>query len=115
MAFLGLADQAARGLVTRARKRDPNSRFPAFWGPNYDWVPDQDHGGVLMKALQAMIMQIDGDRIFILPAWPEAWNLRFRLHAPRHTLVEGQYENGALTSLTVTPPERRADVVLDGI
>src|SRR4030042_2251793 len=25
--------------------------LPAFWGPNYDWVPDQDHGGGLLKTI----------------------------------------------------------------
>ena len=112
MAMLGLAEEARKGLVKRARKRDAGSRFPAFWGPNYDWVPDQDHGGVLMKTLQAMIMQTDGDRIMILPAWPKTWNVRFRLHAPKQTVIEGHYANGDLRTLSVTPESRRPDVVI---
>ncbi|MBM4089849.1 MAG: LamG domain-containing protein, partial [Planctomycetes bacterium] len=89
MAYLGLADEARANLVARARQHDVGSRFPAFWGPNYDWVPDQDHGGVLMKALQAMVMQTDGDKVFLLPAWPGDWDVSFKLHAPRKTVVEG--------------------------
>jgi hypothetical protein len=57
MALLGLTDQARRGLVERAGQWDKRHRFPAFWGPNYDWTPDQDHGGVLMKTLQLMLLQ----------------------------------------------------------
>ncbi|MBN2451065.1 MAG: hypothetical protein JXR77_11795 [Lentisphaeria bacterium] len=110
MACLGLAEDARQGLVLRARRRDANSRFPAFWGPNYDWVPDQDHGGVLMRTLQAMILQSDGNRILLLPAWPRDWDLRFRLRAPFRTLVEGTFRDGRLQSLTVTPAERRRDV-----
>ena len=48
MAYLGLADDARSCLVSRARSYHRGSRFPAFWGPNYDWIPDQDHGGVLI-------------------------------------------------------------------
>jgi len=70
MAYLGLAEQAKQNVVARASRSDKNSRFPAFWGPNYDWVPDQDHGGVLLKAVQAMLLQSDGKKIFLLPARP---------------------------------------------
>lgn len=112
MAYLGLTDDARRSLVSRARNHDKNSRFPAFWGPNYDWVPDQDHGGVLMKVFQSMLMQTDGERIFLLPAWPKGWDVDFKLHAPRQTVLEGQSRNGNITSLKVTPEARRADVVI---
>ena len=71
MAYLGLADDARAYLVQRARSvanpqlrpETVRMRFPAFWGPNYDWIPDQCHGGVLMTALQAMLMQSEGDKI----------------------------------------------------
>ena len=119
MAFLGRTDQAREALAGRARNHDPNSRFPAFWGPNYDWVPDQDHGGVLMKAFQAMLMQAEpraGDehdgKIHLLPAWPRDWEADFRLHAPGQTVVEGRYRGGTIEALRVTPAERLADVVL---
>jgi len=114
MAYLGLAEDARRGVVQRARSHDPGSRFPAFWGPNYDWTPDQDHGGVLMKATQAMLMQTDGDKIFLLPAWPKDWNVSFKLHAPRQTVVECDYRAGDVTKLAVTPETRRKDVVIVG-
>ncbi len=111
-ACLGLADEARANLVRRARTRHEGSRFPAFWGPNYDWVPDQDHGGVLMRTLQIMLLQSDGRRIFLLPAWPRDWNAQFRLHAPFRTVLTGRVEGGRLVSLDVDPPERRADLVL---
>lgn len=116
MAYLGLTDQAKKNLVSRARSYDKESRFPAFWGPNYDWVPDQDHGGVLMKALQSMLLQADpySDKIYLLPAWPKEWDCEFRLHAPRQTVIEGKVSNGRLASLLVTPDSRRKDIVLAG-
>jgi hypothetical protein len=114
MAYLGLADEARDYVVQRARKKDPACRFPAFWGPNYDWTPDQCHGGVLMKAVQAMILQSEGDKIFLLPAWPSDWDIEFKLHAPKRTVVEGTVREGKLVNLSVTPETRRKDIVLAG-
>jgi hypothetical protein len=114
MAYLALADDARKNIVGRARNYHSGSRFPAFWGPNYDWVPDQDHGGVLMKTLQAMLLQPDpySEKIHLLPAWPVAWNVRFRLCAPRRTVIECDYRDGKIVDLDVTPAGRRGDVVL---
>ena len=110
MAYLGLTDDAHKAIVGRARSHDRGERFPAFWGPNYDWTPDQDHGGVLMKTLQAMLLQTDGQRIFLFPAWPKQWNVDFKLHAPRQTILEGSYREGKVQSLRVTPESRRQDL-----
>jgi len=114
MAYLGLAEAARQNLVGRARNHHPGSRFPAFWGPNYDWIPDQDHGGVLMKALQAMLLQPDpySEKLYLLPAWPKDWNVRFKLHAPHRTTVECEYRDGKIEELVVTPAERRKDIVI---
>jgi len=110
MAYLGLADQAREYTVKRARSKHAGSRFPAFWGPNYDWVPDQDHGSVLLKTVQAMLMQTDGRQIYLLPAWPKDWNADFKLHAPSNTTVSGKVERGKLVQLKVEPESRRKDV-----
>jgi hypothetical protein len=112
MAYLGLTEDVRQGIVGRARSHDPGERFPAFFGPNYDWTPDQDHGGVLMKTLQAMLLQTDGRRIFLLPAWPKDWDVEFKLFAPQVTIVEGVYRGGKIESLRVTPETRRADITI---
>jgi alpha-L-fucosidase 2 len=109
-AYLGLADTAREYLTARARSWNPQSRFPGFWGPNYDWIPDQDHGSILMKTLQAMILQTDGDAIWLCPAWPEQWDADFRLRAPGNTMIEGIVKAGRVTRLSVTPRRRIADV-----
>jgi len=111
MAYLGLVDQARDYLVGRAKNKHTGSRFPAFWGPNYDWIPDQDHGSVLMKAFQSMVLQTDDRKIYLLPAWPRDWDVEFKLHAPCKTVVEGVYRRGKLEELKVTPRSRAADVV----
>ena len=111
-AFLGLAETAAEYVVGRAGNKDPKSRFPVFWGPNFDWTPDQDHGGNLMMALQTMLLQADDGKIWLLPAWPEQWNVDFRLNAPDRTVVEGVVENGRLVKMKVAPEAREKDIIV---
>ena len=51
--------------------------------------------------------------ILLFPAFPAGrWNVRFKLHAPRNTMVEASCQGGKLEYLIVTPPERRADVTV---
>ncbi len=99
-------------LVQRFSRAHEGSRFPAFWGPNFDWIPDQDHGSAGLATLQAMLMQADGERITLFPAWPRDWDVEFRLRAPMNTTVEGARRRGELIALSVTPESRRGDVVL---
>ncbi len=114
MAYLGLAEQAKKGLVIRAKNFDKTKRFPAFWGPNYDWTPDQDHGGTLMKTFQSMLLQIDpySKKIYLTPAWPKDWDVDFKLHAPYNTIIEGTVKNGKVEALKVTPSSRKKDVII---
>jgi hypothetical protein len=113
-AMLGRAEEARKMLVANAKRKHEGSRFPAFWGPNYDWIPDQDHGGNLLNTVQTMLMQTDGNRILLFPAWPKDWDVQFKLHAPRNTTVEGILRAGKLERLIVTPVERRQDVTVMG-
>jgi len=111
-ALLGLADEAQALVTSNAKHTDKVFRFPVFWGPGFDWLPDEDHGGVLMSALQSMLVQYDDRKIYLLPAWPKNWNVSFKLHAPKNTVVEGEYRNGKITELKVSPASRRADIQL---
>ena len=116
-ALLGLTDDAQKDVVTNVANSTSHqvppkpSRFPAFWGPNMNTLPDQDHGSVTLIAVQRMLMQCDGDTIRLVPAWPKDWNASFKLHAPKNTIVEGRVENGKVTDLKVSPESRRKDVV----
>jgi hypothetical protein len=112
MALLGLTREARSGLVERCNNWDSRHRFPAFWGPNYDWTPDQDHGGVLTKTLQVMLLQCDDKKIHLLPAWPKEWDVDFKLHAPYNTVVEGKVRDGKIETLHVQPEGRKNDIVI---
>ena len=131
-AYLGMAEEAREHIVDRVFKNTPTLgrtiacneeniaersyrpseyRWPAYWGPNYNWRPDQDEGGVFQNTIQSMLLQYEGDKIFLLPAWPKEWNCDFKLNAPKNTTIEGRVENGELKDLVVMPASRRADVV----
>ncbi|MDR1861225.1 MAG: hypothetical protein LBR06_09940, partial [Bacteroidales bacterium] len=111
-ALLGLTDEAAEMVKSEFNTKHPDSRFPAFWGPNYDWVPDQCHGSVSMRALQNMLIQSESDTITMFPAWPKEWNVKFKLHAPQNTVIEGELRDGTVVTLNVTPAERKDAVVM---
>ena len=77
----------------------------------FDRIPDQDHDVNILTTLQFMLLQADGQKIYVLPAWPKNWNVSFKLHAPHNTTVEGKFKAGRLGQLTVTLESRRKDVV----
>jgi alpha-L-fucosidase 2 len=110
-AALGLADQAKKTALEEFTCYG-NQQFRWFWGKSNDWIPDMDNGGAGMSTLQLMLMQCDGKRIQLLPAWPDDWTADFKLHAPYQTTVEGHVEHGKVTRLKVIPAERAKDVVV---
>ncbi len=112
-ALLGLSDEAKRCVTSIFGQYHAKSRFPAMWdsgGHGFDWVPDQDHGGVGMIAVQRMLMQCDDGKIHLFAAWPKDWNVEFRLHAPGQTVVEGAYRQGERLAVRVWPEDRAADL-----
>jgi hypothetical protein len=64
-----------------------------------------------MIGLQEMLLQTDGKKIFLCPAWPKDQDVHFKLHAPYNTTVEASVVNGKLQSLIVIPEERKKDVI----
>lgn len=86
-------------------------RFPAFWGPGFDWAPDHNWGGSGMIALQDMLLQCQGGKILLFPSWPADQDVHFRLHATDATIVEAMLKGGKLVSLQVWPESRRKDVL----
>lgn len=78
-ADLGLTDEAA--ALNTAKLKDGPYRFPAFWGPGHDWAPDHNWGGSGMIGLQEMLLQRDAKgRRILKPAWPEKWDVDFKLN-----------------------------------
>ena len=109
-ACLGLTSQAADLCVKKLQ--NSGRRFPAFWGPGFDWTPDHNWGGSGIIGLQEMLMQTTDNRIILFPAWPKNWDVHFRLNAPEKTVVDCIYKNGEVQKLEVSPSYRKKDVVL---
>lgn len=108
-ARLGLTKEATE--LTLLKLQDSGRRFPAFWGPGFDWVPDHNQGGSGMIGLQEMLLQTVGEKIYLFPAWPESWDVHFKLHAPGNTTVEGELIDGHLKALKVEPESRMNDII----
>jgi hypothetical protein len=112
-AALGLTATAQKAAIHEFEDYGPQ-RFQWFWKAGGDWIPDLDDGGTGMMTLEMMLMQTDGKRIDLLPAWPKDWTADFKLHAPYQTTVEGHVADGKITGLRVTPDSRAKDVAIVG-
>lgn len=115
MAALASPEKAKeRAIWKMANTAAPQARFPAFFGPGHDWLPDHNWGGSGMTGIQEMILAPEpgvNGKLNLFPAWPAEWNVDFKLHAPGQTIVEGVLKGGKLVSLKVTPASREKDIV----
>ena len=110
-AVLGITPVAKKAAIAEFTNYG-DQRFKWFWRPDHDWIPDLDNGGDGMITLQNMVMQTEGKKILITPAWPQDWTVDFKLHAPGNTTIQGHVENGKVSNLKVTPATRLKDVVV---
>jgi alpha-L-fucosidase 2 len=110
-AMLGQADVAKQYVSFALTRKEPGLKFPAFWAVGHDYTPDEDNGGNGENGLQQMLMQTNGKKILLLPAWPKEWDAVFKLNAPYQTTVEGKVVHGKLINLVVTPAARAVDVI----
>lgn len=96
-ACLGQTDDAFS--LTMQKLADGPFRFPAFWGPGYDWMPDHNWGGSAVIGLEEMLLQEDpvSGELLILPAWPKDRDIHFKLHASGGRIVEVTQKDGKIT------------------
>lgn len=109
-ARLGLTDEAFE--LTKLKLQDSGRRFPAFWGPGFDYVPDHNWGGSGMIGMQEMLLQTVDNTIYLFPAWPKNVDVHFKLHAQGNTIVEIELRKGEVSILSIEPQEREKDVVV---
>jgi hypothetical protein len=108
-ARLGLTEEASK--YNLLKMSDSGRRFPAFWGPGFDWVPDHNWGGAGMIGMQEMLLQEANGKIYLFPAWPKDWNVHFKLHATQNTIIEVELQNGNTKIINVSPKEREKDII----
>ncbi|RCX12994.1 hypothetical protein DFR58_11951 [Anaerobacterium chartisolvens] len=90
-ARLGLTEDAAE--INTKKLDDSGRRFPAFWGPGHDWVPDHNWGGSGMIGLQEMLVQQYGNKVYLFPAWTGEWDVKFKLHLLGGVAIYASMEN----------------------
>jgi hypothetical protein len=108
-ARLGLTNEAAKYNLLKMANSD--RRFPAFWGPGFDWVPDHNWGGSGMIGMQEMLLQEADGQLYLFAAWPKDWNVHFKLHASQNTTIEAELQNGIVKIIKVMPEKRRKNIV----
>jgi hypothetical protein len=109
-ACAGMRQEAADELVHRWTAYGTYLRFPFFGRERPDCVPDLDYNGAGNIALQRMIVQESGDKIFLLPAWIPERDATFKLRLRHNMMIQGSVRNGRLESWSIAPESRRKDV-----
>ena len=95
-ARLGLTKEAYSFM--QKKLANAPKRFPAFWGPGFDYTPDHNWGGTGMTGLQEMLLQSLEGQIYLLPAWPKDVDVEFKLWTEDGAYVECEYVDGKLKS-----------------
>ena len=65
-----------------------------------------------MIAVQEMLMQEVDDTLYLFPAWPKEWDVRFKLRASRGTTVEAELRRGKVINVNVSPARNKEKIVV---
>lgn len=110
-AFLGLRKSAYKEIVKNSENTNKGCIFPAFYGPNYDWLPDQDNGANLMMTITKSLVQENDEKIFLLPAWNKKLDVSFRLPVGNN-FINVTYQKGKKPKYSFDKPEHREIIIL---
>ena len=123
-ALLGDAAHALSAIESRVmlQGRTEDSGFPGYLASDpADGAPQLESNGIVALTLQKMLIQTDGRRILLFPAWPRSLDVDAKLHIPaaergaRPATVRVVLRAGKLRTIEVAPESRRADLVLVSI
>ena len=95
-----------------------NSTFPGYLAKDPgDGAPQVESNGIVAVTLQKMLLQTDGARILVFPAFLRGIDVDFQLHVPGHgpahpPAVLRVVAVANEVSVWVTPSSRQKDVVL---
>lgn len=102
-ALLGQTNEAERLIIEKLSDKNANVKFPAFFGPGHDWIPDFNWGGSGMVALQRMLLNSGNGFTTVFSAWPVGWDVSFKLFGYGGTAIECTYRKGKVEKLETTP------------
>ena len=106
--------------------RTEGSAFPGYLASDAsDGAPQVESNGIVAETLQRMLVQTDGRRILVFPAFVRGVDVDFKLTVPGHYEHPGESTPAAppaqirvvvqadeVTLVEVTPVSRQADVVV---
>lgn len=110
-AFLGLKKETFKEIIRNCENTNKNCIFPSFYGPNYDWLPDQDNGSVMNIAITKALVQSNSEKIFLFPAWDKKLSVSFRLPIDDN-FITVKYERGRKPEYSFDKPESREVVIM---
>jgi hypothetical protein len=103
-ALMGRVADAKRLTIEKLADKNSSLRFTAFFGPGHDWIPDHNWGGSAMVGLQSMLIAPADQGLYLLPAWPEDWDVDFQLHLPEQSTIRAQVKGREIMEITITGP-----------
>ena len=77
------------GVNWTMKHRACKDSFPLYGREGPDSCPNFDQFGSGAVALQRMLVQEGGGKIYLLPAWPANWDVDFKLHLSGNAVVSG--------------------------
>ena len=112
-AYLGLTDDAKAQINdSLGRNAEGEWRFTGFAANVIDGDPNVEPAAIGKITFQSMLLHPgEGDQLNLFNAWPAEWDVKFKLHAPKSTVVEGELAN-SVPNFVVSPANRTSDVVV---
>ena len=119
-AILGNAQAALGYIIPRVLHQGTceGSSFPGYLARDpADGAPQVESNGIVAVTLQKMLLQTDGERILLFPAWPRGIYVDTKLHVPAAAGRDAATlrivtRQGEVEVLEVDPVYRKADVIV---
>ena len=64
----------------------------------------------MLAGLQNMLTHSENDELILFPIWPNNRDVNFKVNAPKNTTISGQYRDGKVIKLKVSPESRKKDI-----
>lgn len=110
-AMLGLKSDTKKEIIKNYFNVNKNCIFPSFFGPNNDWLPDQDNGSVANIALIQSLVQYDDNNIYLFPSWDKKMSVEFRLPVADN-YIEVTYKKGCAVEYAFEKTEERKVIIM---
>jgi hypothetical protein len=60
-----------------------------------------------------MLVQTEGNKVLLFPAWPKEWNVQFKIHIPGKKTIEGSYHQSSGVKFKNKPTGIRIETLIN--